>query len=191
MNMTFNRIVNSRQISAEQLSKGSGVPRELLNNLIDRKISLDQCSAETVSKIAKALDTTADELLETFYRYRPAFGIFKSNVCHRLKRLGDFDFLIDVLENDEIMEYFNLDWHPECLYMLAMVDYISRINDIPLCCEYDFLRLQKLESVVYPTDILLLNLVFHNDDAKKEAWENAIPEFKRFNIVENEIRDVI
>lgn len=119
------------------------------------------------------------------------FELFKSNVCHRIKTLGDMDFLIETLEEDNIRNYFDKKWYPESLYLLAMLDYISRINEIPLCKEYDDLRNYKLQEPIYPASILSISATSKNEQIKKESLKSAIPEFMRFNIVESEVRNVI
>ncbi len=123
------------------------------------------------------------------------FALFKSHVCHEVKRLGDLGFLIETLEKDMIHEYHEEERYAECLYLLAMVDYLSRINDIPLCNNYDSLRKMKMKKTIYPAGILLMAEIIDNGKSKEiikeEAFKNAIPEFKRFNIVENDIRNVI
>lgn len=54
-------------------------------------------------------------------------------------------------QNDEtIRKYFNPKWYPESLYLLAMVDYLSRENDIPLCRDYDDIRIHKLAEPLFP-----------------------------------------
>ena len=75
--------------------------------------------------------------------------------------------------------------------MLAMVDYISRENDIPICDDYDDLRICKLDEPVYPASLRAMAIASNNDSVLKDAFVNAIPEFKRFNIIENEVRNVI
>ena len=122
---------------------------------------------------------------------RPSFENFKSTICHRVKEMGDIDFLIDAIETDEVKQFLDWKWYPECLYFLAMIDYISRVNDIPSCNDYDYLRKGKLDAVVWPADVLLLDNIDKTSHAKEDAWENAIPEFRRFNIVESEVRDVV
>lgn len=62
---------------------------------------------------------------------RCSFELFKSNVCHRLKEQGDIDFLIETLKEDMIRQYYDKKWYPESFYLLAMVDYISRENNVP------------------------------------------------------------
>jgi len=122
---------------------------------------------------------------------RCSFESYKSNVCHRLKKLGDIEFLIDALESDEIRIYYQRKWYPESLYLLAMVDYISRINSVALCEDYNDLRKQKLSEVIYPSSVLALAAAKKNDAPKRQAIKEAIPEFMRFNIVENDVRNVI
>lgn len=72
-----------------------------------------------------------------------------------------------------------------------MVDYISRMNGVDICEEYNSLRKQRLPDVLYPASVLALAAAMKDDAPKRQALENAIPEFMRFNILENEIRDVV
>ncbi|MCD7715130.1 MAG: hypothetical protein LUI39_01580 [Lachnospiraceae bacterium] len=104
--------------------------------------------------------------------------------------MGDIGFLIATIEDDDIFDYYSLGWYPECLYLLAMVDYISRLNGVELCEDYDELRRLRLEETVYPVSLLILSEVLGDEGIKEEAYANAIPEFIRFNIVENEVRNV-
>lgn len=119
------------------------------------------------------------------------FELFKSNVCHRLKELGDTDFIIETLESDDIRKYYNRKWYPESFYLLAMLDYISRINNVPSCDRYDDLRRQSLSETIYSSSIIAISVVSGDDCAKEQAKRDAIPEFMRFNIVENDVRNVI
>ena len=116
---------------------------------------------------------------------------FKSNVCHWLKEEGDIDFLIQVLESDLIRKYYNRKWYLESFYLLGMLDYISRINDVPMCSEYDDLRQQRMQEIVYPVGVLLTARVLGDESIKEQALKEAIPEILRFNIVESDIRNVI
>ena len=122
---------------------------------------------------------------------RCSFELFKSNVCHWLKEEGDIDFLIQVLELDLIRKYYNRKWYLESFYLLGMLDYISRINDVPMCSEYDDLRQQRMQEIVYPVGVLLTARVLGDESIKEQALKEAIPEILRFNIVESDIRNVI
>lgn len=72
-----------------------------------------------------------------------------------------------------------------------MLDYISRINNVPICGEYNDIRQQTLREVIYPSSIIAVSVVSGIDYAKEQAKKEAIPEFMRFNIVENDVRNII
>lgn len=189
--MNVNSLMEEKRITKYRLAKESGIPYTTVGDICSGKTDLKKCSAETVFKLAKALGVTMEELLCDAMAQRPGFELFKSHICHRLKELGDAEFMIDTLESREIRTYYDRKWYPESLYLLAMLDYLSRVNDVPLCNEYDDLRLCRLSETVYPAGILAADAAAKNDHAKKAALEAAIPEFLRFNIVESEVRNVV
>lgn len=119
------------------------------------------------------------------------FDLFKSNVCHRLKEHGNTEFLIDILESGIIRQYYDKQWYPEALYLLAMLDYLSRVNEEVLCTDYDDLRSKKLQETVFPSSVIAQALVTGDETVKSKAIEESIPEFIRLNIVEKDIRDVV
>ena len=71
-----------------------------------------------------------------------------------------------------------------------MLDYLSRINDIPLCEKYNQIRMQSLSKPIYPKDVLLADKLDSKSKVKEQSIRGAIPEFVRFNIIESEIRKV-
>jgi hypothetical protein len=81
-------------------------------------------------------------------------------------------------------------WNAECLYMLAMIDYLCRENGLPVAGEYADLRKARLSETIFPIGIVTLCAMTKSDEWKREGIEEAIPEFLRHNIVEAEIRDV-
>ena len=188
--MKIIEIMHQKHLSKYRVAKNAGIPYMTLNDICNGKTRLDKCSADTVYKLAKELDVTMEELLEPIMVPRPAFILFKSNVCHKLKELGDIDFLIQTIESDNITTYYKRAWYPESLYLLAMVDYISRINGVPLCDSYSEFRKARLRSVIYPSSIIAEAEVSADNKIKEWARESSIPEFKRFNIVESDIRNV-
>lgn len=123
--------------------------------------------------------------------HRMSFETFKSTICHQVKDNGDINFLIDTLESDQIRTLFQQKWYAEALYLLAMVDYLSRENDVPLCTNYDDIRASKLHEPIFPSDIIIAAAVMENDQIKQDSIEAAISEFMRFNIVECDVRNTI
>jgi len=118
------------------------------------------------------------------------FDLFKSNICHSIKRLGDIDFIIAVLKSDKIRKYFKQKKYLESLYLLATIDYLSRINNIPECIEFDYIRQCKLDRIIYPSDVTTQCFISKCEKAKEESILQSIPEYLKYNIVECNIRDV-
>lgn len=189
--MIILKLLKQKNISIYRLSKESGIPYTTLNDIVSGKARLEKCSAETIYKLSKALDISMEELLEPCLTERCDFELFKSNVCHSVKVLGDVEFIIDTLEKDKIREFYDRQWYRESFYLLAMLDYISRVNNVPKCIEYNDIRNQKLQEPLYPKSIIALASVSDKEAIKEQARREAIPEFMQFNIVESEVRNVI
>lgn len=126
-----------------------------------------------------------------FWERRTDFDVFKSNICHLVKDLGDIDFCIHILENGFVRKLYQKEWYPEALYLLAMVDYLSKENGLPICSEYGDIRCRKLPKAVYPSSVIALSCITGQEKYKEEALAHAIPEFLRYNIVEGEVCNVI
>lgn len=196
--MVINDLLREQKISRYKLSKMSGVPQTTISDICNSKVDIENCNVSTMYKIAKALNVSIEFILEKNEQdkldeldYRSSFETFKSNICHEVKEKGDIQFLIDTLESNRIRELFDKKWYPEALYLLGMTDYLSNINDVPICTNYNDIRKCKLSEIVYPTGILIKASVSNDESVKREAVKNAIPEFMRFNIVENEVRNVV
>ena len=136
-------------------------------------------------------DLLEGESVEADLEIRSDFELFKSNVCHRVKAMGDMAFIVETLQSETIRRYYDKKWYPEALYLLAMVDYLSRENQLPLCTNYNEIRAMKLSNIVYPSGVLAMYAASKDERIKKESYRKAIPEFRQFNIVENEVRNVI
>ena len=192
--MIVNDLLEKENMSRYRLSKESGVAMTTITDICSGKANLDKCAAGTLYRIAKVLGVTVDSMLENNSEdkvdYRCSFETFKSNTCHHLKDIGDIDFIIETLEADEIRKLYERSWYREALYLLAMVDYLSRINDLPLCTNYNDIRAQKLERPCFPAGVIVSYAATGDERIKEKALANAIPEFLRFNIVEGEVRTV-
>ena len=125
-----------------------------------------------------------ETIIESCLEPRVDFELFKSNTCHDLKEKGDIKFVIEILEEDPIRKYYKKKWYPECLYLLAMLDYISKQNDIPMCTQYNDLRSMKLKEIQYPSSVLMAARITKDKNYLQEAIEASIPEFMKYNIVE-------
>ena len=90
-------------------------------------------------------------------------------MCHKLKEPGDIDILLDTLHDDQIREYYHRKWYPECFYLLAMLDMVSKENNFPLCAEYDDLRAQKQTDVIYPSGVVALSVAHKSEKPKQKV----------------------
>ena len=55
---------------------------------------------------------------------------------------------------------------------------------------YKFFYAKTYTQYIITTEIIKFYKFYKSDAVKTEAWENAIPEFKRHNIVENDLEDI-
>jgi len=188
--MNINELLEKQNMTKYRLSKRSGVPHTTINDICNGRVKVEKCSAETLYKLARVFDVPMETLIEDSMEYRSDFETFKSNVCHLVKNMGDMGFIIDTLETDKIRQYYNKKWYPESLYLLAMVDYLSRENDLPLCTNYNDIRAVRLQKPIFPASIIAMSVLSDSEQHKTDSLNAAIPEFRRFNIVENEVRNV-
>ncbi len=194
--MSLNEALAQKNITKYRLWKESGVPQATISDICTGKTKIEKCSAETIYRIAKVLDVSMESLIAPAVRSldeerrRPSFDMFKSNVCHQVKDLGDIPFIIQLLQTNQIRELYEKKWYPEALYLLAMLDYLSRENNVPLCKNYNDLRSSKLQKLVFPSSVVILCKTMKSDKPKEDIIRMAIPEFLRFNIVESEVRNV-
>ena len=61
--MDLQTLLQERNLSPCHLSKISGIPKTTILDICSGKIDLSQCSAQTVLKLARALDCTAEEIM--------------------------------------------------------------------------------------------------------------------------------
>lgn len=195
--MNINDILNEKGMTKYRLAILSGVPHSTLNNICSGQARIEKCSAETLYRIAHVLEVTVEDLIADSMkgvgsmRNSATFELFKSNVCHRVKDVGDIPFIVETLKSGEIRNYYSREQYPQAFYLLAMVDYLSRENDLPLCNVYDDMRGQKLNAPIYPQSVLAMAKIMDDDKVIAESLENAIPEFRNFNIAESEVRYVV
>ena len=197
-------IGNCQKGYGQMLARGIGDVQEALRDwynisqqFLEGEITVDEWAEQNqeiqMSYVETAMGSgiSMEDLLRPFMVRRTSFENFKSTVCHRVMEMGDVEFMMDLLDSNAIRTYYDRHWYPESLYLLAMLDYLSRLHNLPQCSDYDDLRQCKLEKTVYPASVMAMSLAAGNDEALKQAEREAIPEFMRFNIVESDVRNVI
>jgi len=173
--------LQDNNISIYELSKDSGVAYSTLHNIATGKQHIDRCSVGHLKRIADCLSMNMDRCYEICRVYTANdFELFKSNVCHDVKRRGDLGFIGYMIESDDIMINWENDRKEQAMYLLSMLDYLSNINDIPLANRYDNIRQYRIEPPIVPLSVNMSDV----------NYDNSIKEFRDHGIIEGDIRDV-
>lgn len=179
-------LLKEKNMTVYSCSKRSGIPYSTLLDIVNGKTNIEKCTIETALKLSNALGVDIEYLLQR--NSLDEFESFKSNVKHEIKEKGDLRFIVETLMNDEIEKLWNSSQKAKAFYLLATLDYLSRINEYPPITAYSDIRKYTLSNTVKPSDIVLLE----NIDPKmaKKYQKDVIPEFLKFNIIERDLRDV-
>jgi len=73
MTVSINALLEERGMTKYKLAKSSNLPHTTILDICSGKTELPKCNAETVYKVAKALDTTVEALLAPALELRPNF----------------------------------------------------------------------------------------------------------------------
>ncbi len=187
--MLINRLFEGKGITKYRLAKDSGVPLTTVNDILSGKSDLEKCAAGTIYRIAKVLGVSVEEILESVnIDFRTDFPEFKRHLREMLKRWGDIAFIENMLESDKVRVLFEREMMTEALYLLGMLDYLARENNLPPIAEYDDIRKNKLPKALFPGVLLVMSGINHNDRILRKAEQAAIPELLRFRIIEPDVR---
>lgn len=189
--MNILKLQQDQNIKKSEISRVTGIPYSTICDIFSGKARLLNCSADTIFRLSQFFNLSMEDLLAPFLHERPSFENYKSALLHKLKELGDLAFIEYVLSEGLVNTYYNRDWNVECLYLLSLVDYLSRINGLPLIREYDELRKLKIDNIIYPQDTMLLYKLSHDERILQNAKYASIKEFLDHNIVETDVRNVI
>ena len=174
--MNFERELKERNMSIRECSLRSGIPYATLYPIIKGQIDIGTCSYYTVAKLARVLGYRPDEIVNE----KEDFQTFRNNLHHEIKR-NELALILEIVENDEVSRYLRHEEYLKALYMVGVVDYISKKHGISLCDKYDDVRKMKLEKAYYIGDAVL-------DPPKKE---DCIEEFLKYNIYEGDLYDAV
>ena len=83
--------IAEQNISISDLSKESGLPYTTVNEIVNGKKTLARCSAETVYRLARALDTTVEGLLmaENGTGFQDRYSLTRAQNIFLAKKLWD------------------------------------------------------------------------------------------------------
>lgn len=118
------------------------------------------------------------------------YTTYTSELCHALKYMGDYNFVNNILAMVDIEKLLHSGRKKHALYTIAMIDYISKENNIPIKRELENYRKMKMETLSFSSGVEMYTKIVKNDDMKNRALSFAIKEFLTYNIVETSVRNV-
>lgn len=181
--MTIDEIRKQKGLSMYELSRLSGVPYATVHTICAGEVDVKKCQAETIYNIAQVLNVSVESILTNRASDAP-FTHFRSIERHRVNRLGGLGYIEYVLTEDPITAYADEGDYAKALYVLSMTDYLSRLNDLPLCNKYAKLRGYKLSKPLYPSGVLLSDAILETNKNKDLCLQHSIAEFRQHNIIE-------
>lgn len=184
--MILNEIMYSKNWSKYKLSKESKIPYSTIEDIFSMKTNIENLTLNNSIKLANALGVDLSYIINL--QNKTDEDLFRSQVCHDLKNNGDLKFIEKTIESNEIIKLYKYHLYFESLYLLSMLDYVSKKNNIPLVEDYSYIRKQKLKEISYPKSLL-----YFSSDNKYllKEFNNSIPEFKQHNIAEKEVYNVV
>jgi len=189
-------ILSEKNLSLYQLEKSSHVSHATLNDIYNERCNIDNCSISVLNKIADALNMSIDSLYKylsykdlSFVKYDEDFDLFKSNTLQQLKRFDEKVFIEQMIQSEQIENYFSQDEYAKALYLLSLLDYLSEKNNVELIDKYEYIRKTRLSKLYVPKSIYLLLIT--KTIKISEVYRHSIKVFLDHNIVEAEIDNVI
>ena len=140
--MDIKKYLKDNNISIRKMSIITGIPYTTLSEIVNGKVSMEDCQFKTLKPIANFCHVTVDDLV---YQAED-FQTFRNKLHHKLVASDELDFVIEVYESKAIDYYRHHSDHIKALYLLSLVDYLSNKNSIPLSKEYSDLRTQALDT---------------------------------------------
>ena len=101
------------------------------------------------------------------------FYLFRSEIQHEIKRKGMI-FILDVLENNSISQYFEAKEYVKCFYLLACIDTLCDEYNFPICSDYDIYRTKKLSEPLYLNNQNIENVQYLSHFIRHNIYEVTI-----------------
>ena len=188
-------LLKSKNMTLYKLEKESGLPHSTLSDIYHEKVDIDKVSVHVLKKIAETLDMSMDKLYDIL-SYNDLsliacdldFDLYKSNVCHEVKRLT-YEKFVDMYSDDEsIQQMYQERNTAKTVYLVSMLDHLCVTLNKPKLESLEEIRNTKFTKLIVPESVyyLLLDKEMKVEDIYKEA----LPEFIKHNIAEAEIDEV-
>ena len=187
--MTFEELLKQKNISIYMLAKKSDIPYTTINDLVHGRTNIANMSLKNAISIANVLDVNVYELLNIQCVQLIDFRYFRNTILSSLKRDGANSFIQRIISEKLIDFYYKNNGLDRTLYLLALLDYLCRIKERPIYTKrYNSYRKLKLKRPLFVGgDSITFNSV---EEAEQELGITVIPEFGKFNIIEEDVFNV-
>lgn len=185
----------SRQTTVYKAAKDLDIPYTAINRIVKGTTDLGKVSVQLLVNLSRYLTISMDELYNEYctdkYINESQWGVFISNLQHRIKSDGDIGFIQFCITSHLAERCFLEHKYDKGLYVVATVDYLCRMLNLPLYDNYNEMRNYKLDKPKYPEDIESIQNVEIKERLKEKCRKECLPEFKRVNIMEKGVRHVV
>lgn len=187
--MTFKELLIKKNITGYGVAKSTGIPYTTINDLINGKTIIQNISLKHAILIADLLNVDV-KLLNNLEKYKPIdFRYFRNNLLSDLKNNNPLSFANRIIKTKEIDFYYKNSAKPYAYYLLALIDYLYRKNGLSVFNgRYNEMRKEKLEKPFFVGSELVDFKTI--EDAEKVLNIKVIPEFKKYNIIEEDVFNV-
>lgn len=188
--MKFKDFLLSHNISSYKLSKDTGIPYTTINDLINEKTCIGNLSLKYAIKISDYLDIDVRELYQLNDIEFVEFRYFRNNVLNDLKREGNEAFVNKVIKEKTIDYYHKNNGNVYALYLLALIDYLCRIDNRDVYQDrYNAIRKETLDNPFFVgSDLVYFNTI---EEAEEQLKIKVIPEFSKYNIIEDNVFNIM
>ena len=202
--MYINQLMKEQDMTYEELCRKTGIAGSTIRDILDGTSYIPNCKASTLYDIAFALNTTVEDILENswdeendeyedenpVFELTPdppeAFYLAQYDILKLLHQSqNDVVFIDSMRKSGAVHELIEHGSTTMALYLVALTDYLCRVNKRPLPEEYAFACDYRLSEPVYPISVMKsVNDPVRMKKQIDELESKAIPEFARFNIWE-------
>lgn len=187
--MTFKELLQEKKVTGYALAKNTGIPYTTINDLINGRTIVQNISLKYALLIADYLRIGIRSLNRLTTASPIEFRYFRNNLLHKLKSEGAATIIEEIIKGKDIDYYYKNNSKEYAYYLLALIDYLCRMNNCPIYSKrYNDLRKEKLNKPFFVgSDLIHFDSI---EEAEKNLNIEVIPEFKNFNIIEENVFNV-
>ena len=188
--MKFKDFLLSKNITSYRLSKETGIPYTTINDLVNEKTCVGNLSLKHAILIADYLKIDVRDLYHLNDIRFLDFRYFRNNTLQDLKREGNEAFIRKIIKEKTIDYYHKNNGNVYALYLLALIDYLCRIDNKEVYKNrYNAIRKETLNDPFFVGS----NLVSFKsiEEAEEQLNIKVIPEFKKYNIIEDNVFNIV